>query len=302
MRPAKILVFGRNGQVASELRRAPWPPGFSVECRDRAQVDITRPDDVRRAVAGSGAAVVVNAAAYTGVDQAESEPESAFAVNRDGAAHVAEASAKAGAALVHISTDYVFDGRKDGAYLEDDLVHPLSVYGASKEAGERAVREALARHVILRTAWVYSPHGGNFVKTMLRLGSERDELNIVDDQRGCPTAAADIAGAIVGVVTWLAAGKTDGFGTFHFCGAGATTWYGFAGAIFELAAAHGAKVPRVNPITTADFPTPASRPKNSVLDCTRIGRVYGIEPRPWRDGLAECIDELFATGDERKTA
>ncbi len=302
MRPAKVLVFGRNGQVASELRRAHWPPGFAVECRDRAQVDITRADDVRRAVAGSGAAVVVNAAAYTGVDQAESERKSAFAVNRDGAAHVAEASAKAGAALVHISTDYVFDGRKDGAYLEDDLVHPPSVYGASKKAGERAVREAIARHVILRSAWVYSPHGGNFVKTMLRLGRERDELNIVDDQRGCPTAATDIAGAIVGVVTRLAAGKTDGFGTFHYCGAGATTWYGFAGAIFELAAAHGVKAPRVNPITTADFPTPAARPKNSVLDCNRIRRVYGIEPRPWRDGLAECIDEMFATGDERKTA
>ena len=298
----RILVFGRAGQVATELRRAAWPQGFAVECLGRPEVDIMRAGDVRRAVSGAGVAVGVNAAAYTAVDQAESDWEAAFAVNRDGPAYLAEAVASANVPLIHISTDYVFDGEKEGAYVEDDPVNPLSVYGASKEAGERKVRESLAAHVILRTAWVYSPHGHNFVKTMLRLGRERDELGVVDDQRGCPTAAADIARAIVGIATQIAAGKTDGFGTFHFCGAGATTWYGFARAIFELAAARCAKTPRVKPVTTADYPTPAARPKNSVLDCSRIRRVYGMEPRPWRDCLIECIDELLVSCKERGPA
>ena len=300
--PTKILVFGRAGQVATELGRANWLQGFAVACLGRAEVDITRADDVRRAVAGSGAAVVVNAAAYTAVDRAESEREAAFAVNRDGPAHIAAACAAAGTPLIHISTDYVFDGEKEGAYVEHDPVNPLGVYGASKEAGECKVREGLAAHVIVRTAWVYSPHGDNFIKTMLRLGRERNELGIVDDQRGCPTAASDIARAIVGIARQLAAGKRDGFGTFHFCSAGRTTWYGFARAIFKLAAARGAKTPRLTAITTADYPTPARRPKNSVLDCGRIRRVHGIEPRPWRECLVECIDELLAAGAERGAA
>ena len=300
--PAKILVFGRMGQVATELRRATWAEGLVVECLGRESVDVARSSAVRDAVAGSHSAVVVHAAAYTAVDKAESEPEVAFAVNRDGAAHLAEACSEAGVPLIHISTDYVFDGKKNGAYLEDDPVNPINVYGASKEAGERAVRQGLAAHVILRTAWVYSPHGHNFVKSMLRLGREHDKLTVVDDQRGCPTGAADVARAIVAIASQLVAGKRDGFGTFHFCSAGVTTWYGIACAIFELAAAHGAKAPRVKPIATTDYPTPAVRPKNSVLDCSRIGRVYGIMQRPWRDGLIECIEELFTAGDERGAA
>ena len=300
--PAKILVFGRTGQVATELRRAAWPEGFVVECLGRENGDVTRANDVRRVVVGARPAVVVNAAAYSAVDKAESEPEVAFAVNRNGPAHLAQACSEVGVPLIHISTDYIFDGEKTGAYVENDAANPVSVYGASKEAGERAVRQDLAAHVILRTAWVYSPHGHNFVKTMLRMGREHDELTVVDDQRGCPTAAADLARAIAGIASQLAAGKTDGFDTFHFCGAGVTTWYGFARAIFELAAARGAKSPNVKPITTRDYPTPAARPKNSVLACTRIRRVYGIERRPWYDSLVECIDELFAAGDERGAA
>ena len=220
MSPAKILVFGRTGQVATELRRAAWPEGFVVECLGRESVDVARSSEVRDAVVGSHPAVVVNAAAYTAVDKAESEPEVAFAVNRDGAAHLAEACNEAGVSLIHISTDYVFDGETSGAYVEDDPVNPINVYGASKEAGERAVRQGLAAHVILRTAWVYSPYGHNFVKTMLRLGREHDELAVVDDQRGSPTGAADVARAIVAIASRLVAGKTDGFGTFHFCSAG----------------------------------------------------------------------------------
>lgn len=300
--PAKILVFGRTGQVATELRRAAWPEGLVVECLGRESVDVARSSEVRDAVAGSHPAVVVNTAAYTAVDKAESEPEVAFVVNRDGAAHLAEACSEAGVPLIHISTDYVFDGKKNGAYLEDDPVNPINVYGATKEAGERAVRQGLAVHVILRTAWVYSPYGHNFVKTMLRLGREHDELTVVDDQRGCPTGAADVARAIVAIASRLVAGKTDGFGTFHFCSAGVTTWYGFARSIFELAAAHGAKAPRVKPIATTDYPMPAARPKYSVLDCSRIRDVHGIERRPWHDSLVECIEELFTAGDERGAA
>jgi dTDP-4-dehydrorhamnose reductase len=300
--PAKILVFGRTGQVATEFRRAAWAEGVVVECLGRESVDVARSSEVRDAVAGSHPAVVVNTAAYTAVDRAESEPEVAFAANRDGAAYLAEACSDAGVPLIHISTDYVFDGKKNGAYIEDDPVNPINVYGASKEAGERAVRQGLAAHVILRTAWVYSPHGHNFVKSMLRLGREHDKLTVVDDQRGCPTGAADVARAIVAIASQLVAGKRDGFGTFHFCSAGATTWYGIACAIFELAAAHGAKAPRIKPIATTDYPRPAARPKNSVLDCSRIGRVYGIMQRPWKDCLTECIEELFTAGDERGAA
>lgn len=287
------------GQVATELRRAAWAEGLVVECLGRESVDVARSSAVRNAVGGSHSAVVVNAAAYTAVDKAESEPEVAFAVNRDGAAHLAEACSEASVPLIHISTDYVFDGKKNGAYLEDDPVNPINVYGASKEAGERAVRQGLAAHVILRTAWVYSPHGHNFVKSMLRLGREHDELTVVDDQIGCPTGAADVTRAIVAIASQLVAGERDRFGTFHFCGAGVTTWYGIACAIFELAAARGAKVPRVKPIATTDYPMPAARSKNSVLDCSRIGRIYGIMQRPWRDCLIECIEELFTAGDER---
>ena len=209
---------------------------------------------------------------------------------------MAEACARIGAALIHLSTDYVFDGAKAGAYREDDPIHPLSVYGASKAAGEAAVRERLDRAVILRTSWVYAPIGRNFVRTMLRLGAARDRIGVVDDQRGCPTSAADIARAIATIAQALLTGHVDGFGTFHFCGGGDTTWYGFARAIFAGAAARGLKTPpTVTPIATADYPTPALRPRNSVLDCGRIGRIHHIVPRPWPAALAECLDEIAAT-------
>ncbi len=298
----RLLVTGSAGQIGEALTATPHPAGVEILGFDRARLDITVRAAVDASLISTGPDLVVNAAAYTAVDKAESEPAAAFAANRDGPALLAAACAERGLSLLHISTDYVFDGTKAGPYTEDDPVNPLGIYGSSKAAGEQAVRERLDRHVILRTAWVYGTHGHNFVKTMLRLGRERDELGIVDDQRGCPTAASEIACAIVGIATQLAAGKADGFGTFHFCGAGATTWYGLARAIFEVAAAHGAKTPRVKSITTAEHPTPAPRPRNSVLDCHRIRRVYGVEPRPWRDCLVECIDELLVSGKERGAA
>ena len=290
----KVLIVGATGQVGRELARAAWPAGLRPVILDRYGLDVTDAARVRAVIAEQAPAVVVNATAYTAVDKAESDAETAFAVNRDGPRALAEGCAAAGAALVHISTDYVFDGRKDGAWVESDPVAPLGIYGASKAAGEQAVREALPEaHVILRTAWVDSPFGGNFVKTMLRVGAERDTLRVVADQHGCPTAAGDIARTIVTLCDGIAAGRRDGFGTFLFAGAGPTTWHAFACAIFDLVARHGRKVPRVEAITTADYPTPTARPANSVLDCTAIERTWGIVPRPWRDALAEVIDELL---------
>jgi dTDP-4-dehydrorhamnose reductase len=230
--------------------------------------------------------MVINAAAYTAVDRAESEPDAAWAANCTGPAQLAAGCREAAIPLIHISTDYVFDGSKQGPYREDDPVNPLGVYGRSKEAGDRALREALAEHVILRTAWVYSAHGHNFVKTMLRLAGERPVLRVVADQTGSPTSAADI------VVRRLAAGEGR-WGTFHFTGGGAVTWHGFAEAIFELAAPWRGPPPRVEAITTADYPTPARRPTNSVLDCRLIADAFGIVPRPWSEALAEVIRELY---------
>lgn len=284
-----VLVVGETGQLARELARAAWAPGVELTFAGRDIIDLARPETATAIVAAMKPGVVVNAAAYTAVDKAESDADQAFLVNRDGPAALARAAAAVGAPLIHVSTDYVFDGTKDGAYTEDDPVVPVSVYGRSKEAGERAVREAAERHVILRTAWVYSPFGNNFVKTMLRLGAEREELRVVADQRGCPTAAADIAAAIVRL-----AGADHGWGTYHYSGAGPTTWHGFAEAIFAGAAARGAKVPaRVTAIGTADYPTPAVRPANSVLDCSRIDRVHGIVARNWREALEDCLDALI---------
>ncbi len=286
-----VLVVGETGQLARELARAAWAPEVELTFAGREIIDLARPETATAVVGALKPDVVVNAAAYTAVDKAENDEEHAFVVNRDGPAALARAATAAGAPLIHVSTDYVFDGTKTGPYVEDDPVAPVSVYGRSKEAGERAVREAAPRHIILRTAWVYSPFGNNFVKTMLKYGAEREEMRVVADQHGCPTAAADIAAAIVR----LAAAEA-GWGTFHYSGAGPTTWHGFAEAIFAGAAARGFKVPaRVAAIGTADYPTPAARPANSVLDCTKIARVHGIVARDWREALEGCLDTLIGS-------
>ncbi len=287
----RILVIGRSGQLATGLAEAAWPEGSRVVCRGRDAFDLTDAASVRALVEAERPAVIVNAAAYTAVDRAESEPEAAYGLNRDGPAHLAAAAAAMGVPLIHVSTDYVFDGAKAGPYLEDDPVAPLNVYGASKAAGERAVRAGLEAHVIVRTSWVHARSGGNFVRTMLRLGRERSELAVVEDQIGRPTYAPDLAAALVTVALSLAAGRRDGFGTFHLSGGGeATSWYGFARAIFTAEAARGGPTPRLRPIATADYPTPARRPANSVLDTTRIGRVYGIALRPWPAALDAALE------------
>ena len=268
---ATVLVIGCRGQVGRELMAARPRAGISRIGLGHGDLDLADRDAVRRVIDRCRPALIVNAAGYTAVDQAESEPEAAFAVNADGPAHLAEAAATAGSLLVHLSTDYVFDGGKVGAYTEDDPVRPLGVYGASKAAGEQAVRGRLQRHVILRTSWVFGTHGTNFVKTMLRLGRERDRLHVVADQRGCPTGAVDIADAILAIAHQLLIDRRgDVSGTYHFAGLGSTTWYQFAEAIFERAAPFWGRRPEVVPISSADYPTPARRPAASVLDCTRF--------------------------------
>jgi dTDP-4-dehydrorhamnose reductase len=289
----RILIVGRSGQVATALRQAPWPSNYLVESLGRDVLDLSDSESVRHVLGQAGWHAVVNAAAYTHVDRAESEPELAFAVNRDGPAALASGCAREGIPLIHLSSDYVFDGTKDGPYTEHDAPRPLSVYGASKAAGEDAVRTRLDAHVILRTSWVFSSSGRNFVTTMLQRAAERSELAVVDDHQGRPSAASDIANAVVRIATALLDGKTDGFGTLHFAGAGATTWFGFAEEIFAQASLRGFRpVPRLVAIPTTAYPTPAQRPLNSVLATGRIATIYGIEPRPWQHGLSETLDAL----------
>jgi len=285
---SRILVVGRRGQVALALAAAPWPAGTSVSCRGRDEIDLAQPKAAAAAVAALAPNLVINAAAYTAVDRAESEPEAAFAVNCRGPEALASACAAIGAPLIHISSDYVFDGQKLGAYVEEDPVNPLSVYGASKAAGEEAVRSRLVAHLILRSAWVYAPHGQNFVRTMLDLAKACGEIRVVNDQRGSPTAASEIARALVEAAGRLLAGGRA-FGTYHFCGAGSTTRYGFAETIFEL---RGGTAPRLIPVPASAYPTAARRPANSVLDGTKFQRLYGVEARPWRESLARCLGEI----------
>jgi dTDP-4-dehydrorhamnose reductase len=293
----RVLVFGGGGQVGRELLSARLSSGWTIAGRNHQSADITDRAAVDRAVAEARPDIVINAAAYTAVDRAESERDAAYAVNETGASHVAAASAGAGVPLIHLSTDYVFDGTKTDAYVEEDATNPLSVYGSSKEAGERAVRAVQPRHVILRTSWVFAAHGANFVRTMLRLGVERPELRTVADQRGGPTAAPDIAATCIRVAEALVAGRAE-CGTYHYAGAPVTTWHGFASAIFAAAAAHGRPAPKLAQIATAEYKTAARRPANSELDCAKIERVFGIARPDWRPALTAVVAELMREGDK----
>jgi dTDP-4-dehydrorhamnose reductase len=291
----RILLTGANGQVGWELSNRGAKRGLEILALDRSALDITDQVSVSEEVNRPGVSLVVNAAGYTAVDEAESEPDLAFAVNRDGPADLASACGKAGIPLVHISTDYVFDGQKKGVYLVTDPVSPLSVYGKSKAAGEVEVRKHLREHFILRAGWVYGVHGHNFVKTMLRLGREREVVQVVTDQYGCPTYAADLAETILRIATQFLEGGQVHWGTYHYCGKGVTNWYGFAEQIFALAREHVfLKVKRIEPITTAEYPTPAKRPSNSVLDCSLIEKTFDIRPKPWLESLAQMLNILFS--------
>ena len=290
-----ILVFGADGQVARELARVQPPTGYRPVCRGRREVDITDKAGVDATVDEVVPCAIVNAAAYTAVDAAEDAPDTAVAVNATGAGHVAAAAARHGVPCLHVSTDYVFDGRAAGAYAPSDPVNPLGVYGRSKEAGERAVRDACGDHLILRTAWVYSPFGHNFVRTMLRVGAERDTLTVVDDQLGNPTAAHTIAGALLHAADALLRAPSPGLrGTYHFAGAGTVSWCGFAREIFRQAQPLGyAWSPQVTPIPSTRWPTKAPRPANSRLDSTAFERAFGYAARPWPAALASVLAELL---------
>jgi dTDP-4-dehydrorhamnose reductase len=265
----------------------------------RAELDLTDAGSVRRWVEDRSWAAIINAGAWTAVDAAETHASEAWAANALGPALLARAAAERGLPLVHISTDYVFDGGLDRPYREDDPVGPVSVYGASKAAGEMAVAALNPRHVILRTAWVYSPWGTNFARTMLRLAETRDALSVINDQAGCPTSALDIAGAIGAVCRRLADPAPQPAGVFHFAGAGETTWYGFAARIFERAAQAGVKAPALTPIPSADWPTPVRRPANSRLDTTHFTRTFGLAPRPWTEAVDEVVDRLTGAGERQ---
>lgn len=298
----KLLLLGGNGQVGRELRRVlPALCDLVVGTRDGADADVAADFDVPESLAGLvhriAPDVVVNAAAYTAVDRAEDEPVAAFRANAEAPAALARGCAETGALLVHYSTDYVFDGSGMRPYHEGDATAPLGVYGASKLAGEEAIRASGARHAILRTAWVYSAHGRNFLRTMLRLAAERDELRVVADQIGAPTPAGWIADATGQLLRHGLAAS----GTWHLVAAGETSWHGFADAIMDEAQAVGLLPhrPRVLPIATADYPTPARRPAYSVLDTTKLQREFGFVPPDWRDGLRTTLHGMTRDSGDR---
>jgi dTDP-4-dehydrorhamnose reductase len=290
----KLLVIGENGQLGWELSRRGEKQGFDVVALDLPEFNIAEPSAVKKAVCQAGVSLVINASAYTAVDEAESEPELAFAVNRDGPAYLAASCAEIGIPLIHISTDYVFDGSKKGPYLETEPVSPLGIYGKSKAAGETEIRDNLKEHIIIRTAWLYGLHGNNFVKTMLCLREEKEIFRVVADQYGCPTYAADLADAILTIATQISEQRDVIWGTYHYCGKGVTTWHGFAQAIFDLANQYDTfRVKKVVPITTSEYPSPAKRPANSVLDCSLATKHFGIRIRPWQESLADMLNRYY---------
>lgn len=293
----RVLITGAHGQVGYELMRCA-PAGFEAVGLGSAELDIANADQVAEVVARIQPQLIINAAAYTAVDKAESDAARAFAVNRDGVANLACAAERLAIPLLHISTDYVFAGDAVEPYRESDATGPAGVYGASKLAGEQALAEHCSRHLILRTSWVFGAHGNNFVKTMLRLGRERDSLAIVADQRGGPTATCAIAS-----VLWCLAEqcRTQGalpWGIYHYSGAPACSWHEFAEVIFQQAQEQGLlpRVPQLRAIGTADYPTPAQRPSWSVLDCSRLMAAFGIGQPDWRADLREVLGELACVG------
>ena len=292
----KILVIGTHGQLATSMRER--AEREAVICVGRPDVDFANPETIGPAILGEKPDVVVNAAAYTAVDQAEKEPELAMAVNGVAAGAVAAAAARLGVPLIHISTDYVFDGRADRPYTEDDPTAPLGAYGLSKLKGEELALAANPRCVVLRTAWVYSPFGKNFVRTMLRLADTRDEIGVVADQIGSPTNALSLADTVIAVARNLLRRPDDPglCGVFHAVDGGEASWAEFAGAIFARSLALGGPSARVRPIATSGYPTPAARPANSRLSTAKLQRVHGVAPRDWGGELNACVDWLVGQG------
>jgi dTDP-4-dehydrorhamnose reductase len=296
----RIIVIGQQGQVARALAERASAHGATTVLLGRPKLDLADPSGIEDILRETGGDLIVNAAAYTAVDQAEKEPELAQAINGIGPGVVAGAAAAMAIPVIHISTDYVFDGTLDRPYRESDPVNPLGVYGSSKLMGEQAVASEAEDHVILRTAWVYSPFGKNFVKTMLRLSAEREELGVVGDQVGSPTSALDIADGILGIGRKLLGNPEDRRlrGLFHMAGSGTASWADFAAEIFAFSTRLGSPAAKVRPITTAEYPTPAKRPANSRLDCTKLANAYDITLPPWQRSLSECVERLLRNKDK----
>jgi dTDP-4-dehydrorhamnose reductase len=292
-----ILIAGQSGQVAFALGAGAPSHGLTVRQFDRPVLDFDRPASIATVFAATAPWLVINAAAYTAVDAAEDDANAAFRANRDGPAELSRLCEAAEIPLIHISTDYVYDGLKGAPYVESDPTAPQGVYGASKLAGDRAVLAGCSRAIVLRTSWIYSPTGKNFVRTMLSAAQRTDRLRVVGDQKGCPTSAPDLAEAILRIAARIA---TDGWqdrfaGLYHAAGTGWTTWHDLAVATFQEARRHGGPVPTVDPITTGEWPTRAQRPPDSRLDCGRLEAMFGLRLPPWREGLARTIDAVFAT-------
>lgn len=291
----RIAVTGQAGQLVTSLIERGAAAGHEIVALGRPQLDLADPASVARALEEARPDAIVSAAAYTAVDKAESESDLAYAVNGAGAGAVAKAAKALGVPLVHVSTDYVFEGTLDRPYAESDPTGPTGVYGASKLAGEQAVLDTHDNSAVLRVAWVYSPFGGNFVKTMLRLASDRDEVSVVADQIGNPTSALDIADGIIKVATNMVADSyPDKRGIFHMTAQGEASWADFAQAIFAASAARGGASASVRPISTVDYPTPATRPANSRLDCGKIARVHGVTLPDWHGSLGTVVARLLA--------
>lgn len=295
MKSVRVLLTGAHGQLGSEIARQMAAQPWDVIATTRQDLDLTDGDAIEALCQDHRFDLVINAAAYTAVDRAEQEEDLAHRINATAPSRFAEACSRTGAALIHVSTDYVFDGTKPVPYTESDPPCPINTYGRSKEAGEAAIRDRLDRHLIVRTAWVFGIQGQNFVKTMLRLASEREELRVVADQQGNPTATRDLATAIVALAETIGTQNHGDipWGTYHCVNDGAETWHGFAEAIVDQAATALGRRPIVTPIATDDFPTPAKRPRNSRLDCTSLGETFGITMPHWRQSLPEVVDHVL---------
>ncbi len=294
----KLLCVGRQGQVARALTEQAEARGIHVISRGRPELNILDPQSIRANLNELKPDIVLNAAAYTAVDKAESEPAAADALNHAAASNLAAISAEMNLPLVHISTDYVFDGQSQNPYVETDAVAPNGVYGQTKLNGERAVMAKNPHHIILRTAWVYSPFGTNFVKTMLRLALDREEISVVDDQIGNPTSAFDIAAAGLTVCQKLHDKSNDAaWGLYHLAGKGAVSWAGFAKEIFDQSRSMGGPYAGVRHIPTKDYPTPTKRPANSQLNCDKLALKFGVEMRTWQSSLSTVLERLLKEGE-----
>ncbi|WP_245285878.1 dTDP-4-dehydrorhamnose reductase [Bradyrhizobium sp. WSM1253] len=288
-----ILIAGRHGQLATCLRDLAAMRGLPAVALGRRELNLENREGIHKLIGSIAPSAIINTAAYTAVDQAESEPAKVFSINRDGAAALADVAWQMNIPLIHLSTDYVFDGAKPDAYEESDIPAPLNVYGASKLAGEAAVLAAHPLATVIRCSWIYSPYGGNFVRTMLRLSKTQPMVRVVGDQHGNPTYAFDLAEAVLRIAERsVTDDRRTTAGIFHLAGQGEASWYDFAQAIFDELSRRGARIPALEAITTEEFPTAARRPRNSRLDSSKAERVFGIRLGPWRHSLEACLDQL----------